>query len=112
MIEQSSKIKAYSSQLLLIIIWVAADIAMSCGHAANTSTKQLMDRPQETPMLFESTTENEGKRCEARGYFGLRSHGSDEGYTEYCYKLQLRLIAAVQEGNLPEIRETLKFGSN
>jgi hypothetical protein len=112
MIKRPSKIKAYSSQSLLVIIWVAVGIAMSCGHSANTSTQQLKDRPQETPVPFESTTENEGKRCVAHDYFGLHRHDLFGGYTEYCYKLQLRLIAAAREGNLPGIREALKFGAN
>lgn len=112
MIRQSSIIKSYSSQSLLVLIWVAVGIAMSCVHSANTSTQKPSDRPQETPAPFESTTENDGKRCESKGYFGLRPDGSDEGYTKFCYKLQLRLINAAREGNLPEIRETLKFGAN
>jgi len=112
MIKQPSKIKTYSSQSLLVIIWVAAIIAMSCVRSANTSKQQLRDRTQVKPVPFQPTTENEGKRCEAKFYFGLRFAGSDEGYTEFCYKLQLRLITAAREGNLPEIRETLKFGAN
>lgn len=112
MIKQPSKIKAYSSHPLIVIIWVAVGIAMSCDRFANRPTQQLRDRPQERPAPFIPTTENEGKRCEAKVYFGLRRAGSDEGYTEFCYKLQSRLITAAREGNLPEIRETLKFGAN
>jgi len=112
MIKQPSKMKAYSSQALLVIIWVAVGIAMSCVRSANTSKQKLSDGPQEKPAPFEPTTESGGKRCEAKVYFGLRPDGSDEGYTEYCYKLQLRLITAAREGNLPEIRDTLKFGAN
>lgn len=113
MIKHPSKIKACSSQSLLVIILVAVGIAMSsCVHSVNTSKQQLRDKPQEKPVPFEPTTENGGKRCEAKVYFGLRRDGSDEGYTQFCYKLQLRLITAAREGNLPEIRETLKLGAN
>jgi len=112
MIKQSLNIMAYSSQSLLVIIWVAVVIAVSCVRSANTSKQQLSDKPQEKPSPSEPTTGNSGKRCEAKVYFGLRPAGSDEGYTEYCYKLQLRLIAAAREGNLHEIRETLKLGAN
>lgn len=112
MINQPSKIKAYSSQSLLVIVWVTVGIATSCDHFANRTTPQLRDRPQERPVPFIPTTENEGKRCEARVYFGRRFDDSGEGYTDFCYELQLRLITAAREGNLPEIRETLKFGAN
>jgi len=112
MIKQPSKIKAYSSRSLLVIILVALGIAMSCTRTTNISEQQLRERPQEKPALVEPTTEKKGKRCESKVYFGLRPAGSDEGYTEFCYKLQLRLIKAAREGNLPEIREMLKFGAN
>src|SRR5262245_24928056 len=109
MIKQPSRIKAYSSQSLLVIIWVTIIIAMSCASSTNTSRQQPRDRPQEKPAPFEPTTENGDKRCEAKVYFGLRLDDSDEGYTEYCYKQQLRLIAAAEGGNLAEIREALKL---
>jgi|SRR5215470_834736 len=112
MIKQPSKIKAYSSQSLLIIIWVAAVIAMSCTRSTNASRQQPRDRIQEKPAPSEPTTGNGNKRCEAKVNFGLRPDSSDEGYTEYCYKLQLRLIAAARDGNQVEIRETLNLGAN
>lgn len=112
MIKQPSKIKAYSPRSLIVIIWVVVCMALSCDPSANTTTQRPRGRPQETPVLFEPTKENEGKRCEAKVYFGRRFDDSDEGYTDFCYKLQLRLITAAREGNLPEIRETLKFGAN
>ena len=97
---------------MLVIFWVAVGVAMSCARCANRPTQQLRDRPQEKPAPSVPTTDNEGKRCEAKVYFGRRFDISDEGYTDFCYKLQLRLITAAGEGNLPEIRETLKFGAN
>jgi hypothetical protein len=112
MIKQPSKIKACSSQSLLVIILGAVGISLSCDHFANRPTRQLRDRPQERPVPFIPTTENEGKRCEAKVYFGRRFDGSDEGYTDFCYELQLRLTTAAREGNLAEIRETLTFGAN
>ena len=112
MIKQPSKIKAYSPRSLIVIIWVVVCMALSCDPSANTTTQRPRGRPQETPVLFEPTKENEGKRCVAHDYFGLHRHDLFGGYTEYCYKLQLRLIAAAREGNLPGIREALKFGAN
>ena len=67
---------------------------------------------QEKPVPFEATKENEGKRCEAKVYFGLKPDGSDEGYGAFCYRLQSKLITGALQGNLSEIREALKFGAN
>lgn len=70
-------------------------------------------KPKETPIPIERTKENDGKRCEARYFFGEREDvGSNEGYTPYCYQLQSRLVKAAGDGNLQEIRETLKYGAN
>lgn len=112
MIKQPSRITTNSSQSLLAIIWIAVAIAMSCARSTNKSRPQLRERPQEKPVPFIPTTENEGKRCVAHDYFGLHRHDMYGGYTEFCHKLQLRLITAAREGNPSEIRETLKFGAN
>jgi len=70
-------------------------------------------QPRQTPVPLEWTKENQGKRCEATGYFGLRTietHG--DGYSPFCLKLQRRLSKAAGEGNLEEIKKTLKEGAN
>ena len=97
-----------------MVISIAVGFGTSCGvgpttRSANTTAQQL-NKPQEKPVPFEPTKENEGKRCEAKTYFGLR--GIDGGYTAFCYKLQLEFITAAREGNLSAIRETLRFGAN
>src|SRR5438552_15356486 len=70
-------------------------------------------KPKETPIPIERTKENDGKRCEARYFFGERDNvGSNEGYTPYCYQLQSRLVKAAGDGNLLEIRATLRYGAN
>jgi len=102
--------------IIPMVIWIAVGLGTSCvvrptTRSANTTAQQL-NKPQEKPVPFEPTKENEGKRCEAKTYFGLRRDGSSEGYTEFCYKLQSTLITAAREGNLSTIRETLRFGAN
>lgn len=102
--------------VITMLISIAVGLGTSCvgrptTRSANTTTQQL-NKPQEKPVPFEPTKENEGKRCEAKTYFGLRSHGIDGGYTAFCYKLQLKFITAAREGNLSVIRETLRFGAN
>lgn len=106
-----------ATKTFLVIISIAVGLGTSgvvrpTTRSANTTVQQLKDKPQEKPVPFEPTKENEGKRCEAKTYFGLRRDGSSEGYTAFCYKLQLKLITAAREGNLPAIRETLRFGAN
>lgn len=102
--------------IIPMMIGIAVGLGASCvgrptTRSANTTTQQL-NKPQEKPVPFEPTKENEGKRCEARDYFGPRAEGIDEGYTAFCYKLQLKLITAAREGDLSSIREALRFGAN
>jgi uncharacterized protein len=117
MTNQSWKMKERVLRALLVSILITLGVNASCvvkptTRPADRAPQQMEVKPQETPVPFESTKENEGKRCEARYYFGSRRTGSDEGYSPFCYKLQLRLMKAAREGSLSEIRETLKFGAN
>lgn len=66
----------------------------------------------ETPIPLETTKENHGLRCEARYHFGEQQFANGEGYSSFCYKLQSKLIKGTREGNLVDIRETLKYGAN
>ena len=110
-----SKIDESVLTILLVIsinVFTASCVVKPTTRPENRAAQQVGSKPQETPVPFESTKENGGKRCEAKYYFGARRKGSDEGYSPFCYKLQLRLMKAAREGNLSEIRETLKFGAN
>jgi hypothetical protein len=71
--------------------------------------------PREAPIPLRATKENKGQRCAARYYFGVhdgKSMEAGEGYTPYCYELQLRLTQAVRGGNLAEVKEALRLGAN
>jgi hypothetical protein len=102
---------------LLVSVSIIVGIAASCvvkptPRSNENGSPQVDSKPWETPIPLQSTKENNGKRCEAKYYFGAGRKGSDEGYSPFCYKLQLRLTKAAREGDLSEIRETLKFGAN
>ena len=117
MSNQSRKRDERTVKALLISISMTIAVGASClvkptTRADSTVAQQVKGQRQETPVPFESTKENQGKRCEARYYFGVQRTGSDEGYSPFCYKLQLRLMKAARQGNLSDIRETLKFGAN
>jgi hypothetical protein len=99
---------------LLVSISLTVGSGASCvvKPTDNTVPQEAVAEPQETPVPLLRTKENGGKRCEAKYYFGVRRNGSDEGYTPFCYKLQLRLWEAARDGNLSDIRETLKLGAD
>jgi len=68
--------------------------------------------PSETPIPLQPTKENNGKRCEAKYYFGVGRSGNDEGYTPFCHELQLKLAKAAKEGDLAQIRDALRYGAS
>jgi hypothetical protein len=107
---------------LIKIIATALMIGISLGVgltscSSNKSPRQAESKiePREPPVPLQPTKENKGQRCEARYYFGVHTEEivePDEGYSPYCYKLQLRLNQAIRVGDLSEIRESLKYGAN
>ena len=89
----------------------------SCGNQArelpkNKTLQEVDAKPRESPVPLQRTEENKGRRCEAKYYFGLARNGQAEGFNSFCYQLQTRLVKAAREGNLAEIRETLRLGAN
>jgi hypothetical protein len=102
--------------LIFICAWILAAL-IGCLVKPLTQREKIVpppadSKPKETPVALQPTEENHGKRCEAKYYFGVGRRGPDEGYNPFCYNLQLRLVKAAQEGNLNEIRETLKYGAH
>jgi len=102
---------------LLVGSLVVVGLFLSCTakpttHSGNRLSADADSKPTETPIALQRTIENAGKRCEATHYFGEGRMGPDEGYSPYCYRLQSRLIKAAREGDLEEIRDTLKKGAN
>lgn len=87
-------------------------IVRPIAQAGRAPSQDLNSQAKETPIPLETTAENHGRRCEARYYFGEQRTAHDEGYSSFCYKLQSKLIKAASDGNLVNIRETLKYGAN
>jgi hypothetical protein len=102
---------------LVIGLMMSLGLQGSCSNwkssPSSSGGQEMGAKPKETPIPIVRAKENEGKRCESRYFFGERQDsGSKEGYTSYCYHLQLRLVEAAGDGNLAEIREILKYGAN
>ena len=103
--------------LIVLTVFISVGSGNSCSSkksfVASNVNEQLNTKPRDTPLPIQWTKENQGKRCEARNYFGLRTKETfGDGYSPYCYKLDSRLIKAAREGNLEEIRETLRYGAS
>jgi hypothetical protein len=76
------------------------------------TAQQKNSSPRETPIPLLPNRENNGKRCEAKYYFGIGRSGNVEGYTQFCHDLQLKLTNAAKTGNLSQIRDALQSGAN
>jgi hypothetical protein len=99
---------------LIIAFAIGFGLTSSCAHQSpEQAESQIASR--EAPIALQRTKGNNGRRCEARYYFGIHDPkimAPEEGYSLYCHKLQLRLDKAIEEGNLKEIREALRYGAN
>ena len=106
----------YASHTLLLVCLLTVGLTASCvaqsAPAGNGLSLQGQTKPIDAPVELQQTGENHGKKCEAKYYFGPGRIGQDDGYSPYCYKLQLRLMTAAREGNIADIRATLKLGAN
>lgn len=101
---------------LLVCVWIFSGligcVVRPTAQTGRTASEDLNSQAKETPIPLETTAENHGQRCEAKYYFGEQRLANDEGYSSFCYKLQSKLIKAARDGNLVDIRETLKYGAN
>src|SRR5882672_5847405 len=95
----------------LVTVFAVLGFTFSCTVNSSSSKRaqQGDNKPRETPIPLQPTEANKGKRCAPRVYTDV---GGDEDYNLFCYKLQRRLVNAVHEGNLDEMREALKEGAN
>lgn len=78
---------------------------------SSSSQQQSEAKPRETPVAFQPTKQNGGRRCEAWWYTGLP--GDEHDNTDHlCFRLQQKLIEGALAGNLSEIREALRDGAH
>src|SRR5258708_10231703 len=102
---------------ILLPLLFASLLTASCTVKPKTTyrgenAQQSNSVPNGTPIPLVRTVDNQGKRCEAKYYFGIGNVGGDEGYSRSCHDLQLRLVRAAEEGRLEELRDALKYGAN
>ena len=97
--------KTYSRGLMLLI--VAGSLAfVSCAYKGSPARKseQAEAKPRQTPVAFQATKENGGKRCEPLWYTGQPGDEHDSA-DHHCFVLQEKLINGALDGNLNHIRE-------
>ena len=95
---------------LVIAISVGSASCVYKGSAAKGS-QQPEAKPRETPIAFQSTKENGGKRCEALWYTG--EPGDEHDSSDHrCFGLQEKLINGALDGKLDQIRDALRDGAN
>ena len=93
----------------LVVIATISALFTSCMNRFEAKTKQAEAKARETPVSFQPTKKNEGKRCEFLSYTGQPGDENDS-FDRRCYLLQERLIKGAVDGNLTEIRAALKDG--
>ncbi len=97
------------SALVSLIIAISVG-SVSCGRgSAATGSQQAKAR--ETPVAFQSTKENGGKRCEALWYRGQPGDEHDSA-DHRCFALQEKLINGALDSKLNQIRDALRDGAN
>ncbi len=80
-------------------------------NRSSASQQQPQAKPRETPVAFQPTKENGGKRCEALWYTGAPGDEHDSA-DNHCFRLQEKLIKGALDGKLTEIREALRDGAH
>jgi ankyrin repeat protein len=79
----------------------------SCGSRQFAEVQQVRDT--NVAISLQTTKQNRGKRCEARLY---DSGELDDEFAGNCYKLQEKLQKAIQEKNITEVKDALRYGAN
>lgn len=112
MTETAKRIKRSALMCLIIAVSVGS---VSCVNkvmsSAGSGQQQSEAKPRETPVAFQPTKQNGGKRCEAWWYTG--SPGDEHDSADHrCFRLQEKLTKGALAGNLSEIREALRDGAH
>jgi hypothetical protein len=105
--KQTAKRERWALVSLIVAISVGS-VACNKGSAA-TGSEQA--KPRETPIAFQPTKENGGKRCEALWYTGQPGDEHDSA-DHHCFALQEKLINGALDGKLNQIRDALRDGAN
>lgn len=105
--------KKYETLILLSLFVIAliSSLSTSCMKRFEAKTKQAQAKTRETPIAFQPTKQNEGKRCDFLNYTGQPGDENDSS-DRRCFLLQERLIKGAIDGNLAEIRAALRDGAH
>lgn len=95
----------------VVVITLMSTLSMSCMKRFGVKTEQAEAKTRETPVAFQPTKQNEGKRCEFLNYTGQPGDENDSSDGR-CFLLQERLIKGAIDGDLAEIRAALKDGAH
>jgi len=104
--------KTYCRALLVLIFTISLP-SVSCVNKASSAKKsqQTDAKPRETPVAFQPTKQNGGKRCEPLWYTGQPGDEHDSA-DHRCFLLQEKLINGALNGDLNQIREALRDGAH
>lgn len=105
--KQTAKRESWALMSLIITVSIGS-VACDRGSVA-TGSQQA--KPRETPVAFQPTKENGGKRCEALWYTGQPGDEHDSA-DHRCFALQEKLINGALDGTLNQIRDALRDGAN
>ena len=95
----------------LVSLIIAVSVGSVSCNRGSVATGSQQAKPRETPIAFQPTKENGGKRCEALWYTGQPGDEHDSA-DHRCFALQEKLINGARDGNLNQIRDALRDGAN
>jgi hypothetical protein len=102
---RTKRTNSWALMSLIIALSVALVSCVNNGMSRSSAGQQQSQaKPRETPVAFQSTKENGGKRCEALWYTGAPGDEHDTA-DHHCFYLQEKLIKGALDGKLTEIRE-------
>ena len=104
----TTRIVLLSACLGLLAACASIPARQSEKQSENKSARQA-PQARETPIPLKPSKENKGERCKGMYYTDV---GGDTDYNPFCYKLQIKLLKATQEGNLDVMREALSEGAH
>jgi Ankyrin repeats (3 copies) len=97
--------------LVVLIVTISLGSVSCVKGSATKKSQQTEAKPRETPVAFQPTIQNGGKRCEPLWYTGQPGDEHDNA-DHRCFVLQEKLINGALDGNLNQIREALREGAH
>src|SRR5215510_2674574 len=95
----------------LVSLIIAISVGSVSCNRGSAATGSQQAKPRETPIAFQPTKQNGGKRCEPLWYTGQPGDEHDSA-DHRCFVLQEKLINGALDGNLNQIREALRDGAH